>query len=88
MSPTLVIAWCERLLCCAWHLLAASLLRAVSLLSCCDVVLCSCCARRVPRRAVLCCLVRLLPCVDVLAAVQRDPDLITSVMCNRNLSIW
>lgn len=46
------------------------------------VVLCLHCA-------VLCCaLGRLLPSLDVMLALQHDPDLVTSVMCNRNLSIW
>lgn len=31
---------------------------------------------------------RLLPAMDVLPALVADPDLVTSVMCNRNLSMW
>jgi hypothetical protein len=35
-----------------------------------------------------CCCRRLLPAVELLSALVLDPDLITQVMCNRNLSLW
>jgi hypothetical protein len=67
------------------HLAMQVLFHNAMVLCCADFCTVPCCA-------VLCCVVlchvRLLPAVDVLSALQRDPDLVTSVMCNRNLSIW
>jgi hypothetical protein len=66
--------------------LAAALLPLAAATPCCCHALLPATALRA--RVVRARPIRLLPSVDLLPALQRNPDLASSAMCNRRLSLW